>query len=200
MRLLVVVGDQRDHGFAELVELVLGLRVEDLELGQVDHVARVVRVLEGDGTGAGPLGWDPNIAKEVLGMGKIGILLLLANASATSRVVLILLLAGRLLRLSASLLLLGRDALGLALVGGFGGGGSLGLGLLSLLCFLALYFGIFGGVPGLENLEQTSQRTNGNTPVSDHVHHCHPPHPRNGDGQWGRAMLRWRRSRPLRCL
>jgi hypothetical protein len=150
VRLLRVGTDNRDHGVAEVLELGLGLGVEEREGGNVDRVVGVLGVDDNGGAGRGSLAGaaDADAGKEVLGVPQVSLLLGLAQTLALLGLGLFVALLVAPFREGCGLgcQLLG-NALGLGLLVGGGFGVSLGLCLGGLLGLLALDFGVFGGVP-----------------------------------------------------
>jgi hypothetical protein len=152
--LLAGGGDDGDQGGAQLLELQLGLGVEERQGGEVDRLGGVLGVEGNGGAGSGALAAvaDANLAKEVLGVLQVGVLLGAAEALTALSLGLLLILLVRLGGAAGTLGLVLCDALALGLLVGGGGGGGLGLGLLGLLSLLTLCLGVIGGIPGVEDL------------------------------------------------
>lgn len=154
---LALLGVGRNDGhedLTELLKLLLGLRVEDGQLGQVDGVGGVLGVNH-DGRasdGAGTVIVDADFAKEVLGVVEVGLLLGSAQACAALGLVLLVFRLVLLGALAGSVGLVVGNALELGLFVGSGLGGELGLGFGGFALLFALYFRVFGGVPRVENL------------------------------------------------
>jgi hypothetical protein len=151
-------GDDGGENVAELLKLVLGLRVEQRQVGQVDSVVGI-GVVESDGRAGNvtlAAAADANATEEVLGVSKISILLGAAETRALVGLGLVVVL--RLVKLGAEAGVLGSaflDALGSGLLVSSSLGVSLGLGrggLGGLLRLFALYLGILGGIPRVEDI------------------------------------------------
>lgn len=157
MSLLSRTGDDRSERLAEVGELRLGGGVEEREIGDVHGIIRVIGVDNHSSANGSALAVvaDANSAKEVLGVGQVGILLGPTKALATLGGSLVLLIAEEslLLALKSTLGLVLGNTLSLGLLASGKFGISLSLGLGSLLSLLAFYLGVFGSIPGIENLK-----------------------------------------------
>ena len=145
--------DHGAEGGAEGLELGLGGGVEQGQGRDVDGVVGVLGVDLHNGALGDDLAVvaDADAGEQVLGVLKVRLLLLAAEALAALG--LGLLLKVRILgQVAGALGLALGDALGLGFLVSGGFGLSLGLGLGSLLRLLALYLGVLGGVPGVENV------------------------------------------------
>lgn len=158
VRLLVVGAEDGDQGVAQVLELRLGLRVEEGQGAQVDRLGRVLGVDRHGRADRGRLAAagladahaEAGVAEEVLGVLQVGLLLGAAEALAPRRLVLVLVLAVVGLGQTAGpLRLVLGDALGLGLLVGGGFGVGLRLRLGGLLGLLSLGFGVIGRVPGV---------------------------------------------------
>lgn len=160
MGLLVVAGDNGGDGGAQLLKLLLGLRIEQRQRGKVDSDGRVLGVDDDGGADGGSLtaAVGAYLTEEIRGVMEVGLLLGAAESFAALSLGL-LFVAGLFLARGAATGTLGLvlgDALGLGLLVGEGLGGGLCLGLGGLALLLALLLGILGGIPRVENLRDRS--------------------------------------------
>lgn len=155
LALFAIGGNDGHEHLAQLLKLLLGLRVEDGQLGQVDRVGGVLGV-DGDrrpGDRVGAVVADADAVKQVLGVAQVGLLLGAAETRAALALLLLLLRRALLLEDAGALLLVLGDALRLGLLVGGVLGGLLLLELGGFLGLFALYVGVLGGIPRVEDLE-----------------------------------------------
>jgi hypothetical protein len=97
------------------------------------------------------------LGEKILGVVKVGLLLVMAESCAAFGLCLLFLRFLVLGALAGSIGLVFGDALSLCLFIGGGLGGELGLGFGSLALLFALYFRVFGGIPRVEDLVESAR-------------------------------------------
>jgi hypothetical protein len=161
MWLACVGKEQWNQGVAKLLELQLGLRFKDRQLGEVDNNGWVAGI---DLNCVGSSGldasvWDADVAKQILSMLQVGFLLCATETLSASTFVLIFFIGAIFLGEQ----LLGRYALSYTLRLGLLGGGGIGIGLSLLLGgdsdLLALYLRILRSIPRLKDLQSKKLAT-----------------------------------------